>query len=393
MAKIELLLQAFGAGIHVSALKKMLALPGLTRFVASVAFVREEGVNAIATELKANAKACVFFVGIRNDITSVQAIRRLLELGVTVFCVDTASRSTLFHPKVFLSLSARKAIAVIGSANVTFSGLHNNIEASTIVHLDSADADDTQFLKGSIDSIDELPTRFPEHVFQIKTETAANELFDQGRLTDEEVIIANPTRSSVRKGERDKLKPINLPRYAAPQRSKRIHASRRPPATATTATQALPTPVTASRAAEFVLTWESNALKERDLNIPTGVNTNATGSMLWKKGAIEDIDQRHFFRDDVFVHLPWTRDPKLPHYERAEADFTLVIKGLNYGTHRLKLSHNTRKTSVTYKQKNAMTSVSWGSVADVIGKRDLLGRTMSLFRNGKKPPEFLIEID
>ena len=118
----------------------------------------------------------------------------------------------------------------------------------------------------------------------------------------------------------------------------------------------------ASLATDFILVWESKALTERDLNIPTGATTHATGSMLWKKGATEDIDQRHFFRDVVFADVTWTRDAKLPHYERGEADFTIVVKGLNYGTYRLRLSHNTSKTSATYKQKNAMTSVSWGPV-------------------------------
>jgi HKD family nuclease len=394
MAKIELLLQAFGAGIHVTALKELLSLPGLKRFVASVAFVREEGVEAIAAELKAKHKACAFFVGIRNDITSVQSVRRLLELGVKVFAVDTASRSTLFHPKMFLSVGPGKGIAVIGSANVTFSGLHNNVEASTVIHLDSTDKDDAKFLKASLDSIDELPTRFPDHVFQIKTEAAANELFNQGRLTDEEMILATPPRSSVRKGERDNLKPIKLPRQSSPKHGKRIRASLKAQATAAAVTKpTVPTPIGASQGSDFILIWESKALTERDLNIPTGVGTNATGSMLWKKGAAEDIDQRHFFRDEVFVNIPWKQDPKYTHYQRAEADFTLAIKGLNYGTHRLKLSHNTNKTSKTYKQNNAMTSVSWGPVAEIIGKRDLLGRTMSLYRNGKTPPQFLIEID
>lgn len=395
MAKIELLLQAFGTGIHVSALKTMLSVPKLERFVASVSFVREEGVNAIATELKAKAKACTFFVGIRNDITSVQALRRLLELGVKVFCVDTASRSALFHPKMFLSVAAGSASAIVGSANVTFSGLHNNIEASAVVTLDPADLDDTQFLKTCLDSVDQLPARFPDHVFQIKTVAAANELFDQGRLTDEEVIIVKPTISYVRKGERDKLKPIKLPWHARPKRAKRIRASRRAATAASTAT-ALPapaTPIAAGRSAEFVLVWESKALKERDLNIPTGSNTNATGSMLWKKGATEGIDQRHFFREDVFAGLAWTRDPKLSHYERSEAEFTLIIKGLNYGKYRLKLSHNTRQTAATYGRKNAVTSVSWGPVAKIVGKRDLLGRTMYLYRSDRTPPEFLIEID
>lgn len=394
MAKIELLLQGFGTGIHASALKTMLTVPKLVRFVASVSFVRKEGVDAIAAELKANAKACTFFVGIRNDITSIQALLRLIELGVKVFAVDTASRATLFHPKMYLSVAANRGSAIVGSANVTFSGLHNNIEASSIVTLDPADADDGGFLKTCLDSLDGLSSRFPEHVFQIKTVAAVKELFDQGRLTDEDVVIVKPTISSVRKGERDKLKPIKLPRVVSTRRTKRVRSSRSAMTTGYTATApAVGTSAPLSVSGVFVLVWESKALTERDLNIPTGASTNPTGSMLWKKGAIEEIDQRSFFRDDVFAGVGWIRDSKLPHYERAEADFTLIIKGLNYGTHRLRLSHNTSKTSATYQQKNAMTSVSWGSVAKIIGQRDLLGRTMSLSRNGKTPPEFLIEID
>jgi len=392
MAKIELLLQALGPGLHRDVLKQLLGVKGLTRFVASVSFVREEGVEAIVNELKAKASLSTFLVGIRNDITSVQAVRKLLDLKVKVLAFDTASRSTLFHPKMFLSVGAAEALAVVGSANVTFSGLHNNIEVGTLIRLDPANDADAKFLKDCLDSVDDLPGRFPDHVFQIKTAAAANTLFDEGRLTDEEVIIAKPPTSSVRKGDRDKLKPIKLPRFSSPARAKRVGASRKT-ATKRRAPAVAPTPISASKASDFVLVWESNPLKERDLNIPTGASTHATGSMLWKKGATEDIDQRHFFRDEVFAGLTWTHDAKLPHYERSEADFTIVIKGLNYGTFKLKLSHNTSKTSKSYKQNNAMTSVSWGAAVAIIGKRDLLGRLMTLYRNGKTPPGFLIEID
>jgi hypothetical protein len=115
--------------------------------------------------------------------------------------------------------------------------------------------------------------------------------------------------------------------------------------------------------------------------------------MLWKKGAAEDIDQRHFFRNEIFEGLNWKVDPKLPHYERAEAEFEIVIKGLNYGKHILKLSHNTDIKSLSYKQKNSMTQVHWGSVQKLVGKPDLLGRIMSLYRRDGNPPQYLIEID
>jgi hypothetical protein len=115
--------------------------------------------------------------------------------------------------------------------------------------------------------------------------------------------------------------------------------------------------------------------------------------MLWKKGAAEGIDQRHFFRDEAFFGLDWKMDPALPHYERCAAHFYIVVKGINCGKFTLKLSHNTRTDTVTYKQKNAMTQIHWAAAHKVIAKRDLLGRTMSLYRKEGTPPEFLMEID
>jgi hypothetical protein len=67
------------------------------------------------------------------------------------------------------------------------------------------------------------------------------------------------------------------------------------------------------------LLWTSGPLSQRDLNIPKGSNTNPTGSMLFKKGKTEGIDQRHYFRDEVFSALTWTKDinEDTAHLERA----------------------------------------------------------------------------
>ena len=396
MAKIELLMQAFETGSHADALRKMLSLPELERFVASVAFVREEGVNAIAEELEANANICAFFVGIRNDITSIQAVKRLLDLNVKVFAVDTASLSTLFHPKMYLAANSTAAMAVIGSANVTFSGLHNNVEASTVLHLDPADFDDAKFFKETLAVLDGLSKRFPDHVFLVENAEAAEKLFEQGRLSDEAIVTKNPPRASVRKGERDDLSPIDLPRRYVERRSGEGVGKAKnavPMIKATKVKKTKKDREAGIQTVDFVLVWESKPLSERDLNVPSGKNTHATGSMLWKKGLAEEIDQRHYFRDEIFNEIEWEKDARNSNYEVAEADFVLVIKGLNYGMHRLVLKHKTDTESESYKQRNSMTSIRWGSVSAFVKKRDLLGRTMSLYRNSELPPKFLIEID
>lgn len=388
MAKINFLLQAVTTEFHANALKKLLSTPKLKSFVASVAFVREDGVSLVESKLKQLAKVSSFFVGIRNGITSIQAIKRLLTLGVRVYAVDTGSRSTLFHPKVFLAKGKTIASAIIGSANMTFGGLNRNIEAGAILALDLANKDDAAFLDSTLKLFEDLPKRYPEHVFEIKGTAVAEALFNDGRLADEDVVIAPSVATAVRSGERDKLKPMKLVQLGAPMRKV---AKRSIVKSSQKNLVAIPAPEIS--ATKFIFVWESRGLTERDLNIPTGRNTNPTGSMLWKKGAMEGIDQRHFFRDKVFSGLLWKKDSAKPHMERAEANFQIIVKGLNYGLFELKLSHNTDTTSASYAQRNSMTQVHWRRALSCIAKRDLLGRTMLLYRKEGTPPEFIIEID
>jgi HKD family nuclease len=391
MAKIDFVLQAVTGRFHADELCKLLSKSAWERVLVSVAFVRQDGVDALGASLKPLAKVSTFFVGIRNGVTSVQGLRRLLDLGVHLVAVDTASRSTIFHPKVFLAERKASASLIIGSANLTFPGLHNNVEAGALLDLDLSHTHDKNLLAGLVKTFEELPTRFPEHVFQIKDAASLEKLFDDGRLVDEDIAEPPSVTAYVRKGVRDTLKPMRLPRHTPPARKRAVVRPKfqpKPKEPQPAAEKAPPEP-----GPDFALIWESRGLTERDLNIPKGAGTHATGSMLWKKGAAEDIDQRHFFRDEAFAGLDWKSDPAKPHLERCTADFYIVVKGINCGKFSLKLSHNMRTDTATYEQKNAMTQVHWASAHDVIAKRDLLGRIMSLYRKEGTLPEFLIEVD
>jgi hypothetical protein len=132
-------------------------------------------------------------------------------------------------------------------------------------------------------------------------------------------------------------------------------------------------------------------MKERDLNVPTGSKTNPTGSMLFKKGLNEDIDQRHYFRDEVFNSLIWRPDTNRPHLLRSECQFAIIIKGVNYGAFELKISHNTDTTSASYIQRNSMTQIHWGDARPLIAKRDLLGSQIRLFRSQTNQTRFVMQ--
>ena len=388
MASLDFLLQAVTKRHHASVLKNILLLKDAMNVIGSVAFVRSTGVDVVKDQLKALGKKARFYVGIRNDITTYQGVQSLVDLGVSVYGVDTGSRHTIFHPKIFMSVAETRAEVIIGSANLTFGGLYNNIEAGVLLSLDLLNAEDKKFIEQMSKIFADLPKSHPEHVFPIKTKAAIEALFNEGRLADETVVKAPSVSSSVKKGQRDSLPKMKL--KFTPPPSRKIAPK---PAAATPApAQAPVTKAKVPASLHYSLVWQSKPLKRRALNIPTGARTKKTGSMLWTKGLLK-VDQRHFFRDDTFVGLNWGKDSKMDHYERSQANFEIIIKGVNFGVHELRLSHNTNTASKAYKKDNSMTQVHWGDTESFVAKEDLLGRTMSLYRRGTTPPEFIIEID
>lgn len=397
MPTLELLLQGVTDASHASAIRKILLTPGASRVLISVAFMRERGVRFIENELSAVAALTTVFVGVRNDITTVQAVRRLLELKIAVFAVDTGSRRTIFHPKLYFIESPTEARAIVGSANLTRGGLRNNVELSTLVRLNLADAQDKAFADAIKSAVTQMQAGYPDHVFRIKDIASAEQLFNSGRLADEDEVPAPSPTSSVKSGSRDNLLPMKLIRGPEPVTGKSAQSpgTKTAPKSAAAAGTAKPNPskaVKKSGRLAPILVWESKPLSERDLSIPSGETTNPTGSMGWKKGAF-DIDQRHYFRDEVFAELDWEQDANGKLWERAHASFELVIKNLNYGAYSLQLSHNMDKKSKSYRQSNFMTQLHWGTAKVHIARSDLLGRTLSLYRKNSAPPTFVIEID
>jgi hypothetical protein len=150
--------------------------------------------------------------------------------------------------------------------------------------------------------------------------------------------------------------------------------------------------VPATTGVQLELVWESKPLTERDLTIPKATGTHATGSINLDKGLLPaEVDHRHYFRDDVFPHLAWT--PASATVDEAYAKFQLVTKGISRGEFDLRIAHTTSTTSKSYKQRNAMTRLSWGPMHPYIARPDLLGRTLGLYRDKVDPSRFVLEID
>lgn len=381
MAKIGFILQGIRQNNdHERALIDLMALPGIESILLGVAYVRESGVKRIHNRLKEHADKVSVFVGIRNGVTSAQGLLQLLVAGVKLYVVDTGSPGIIFHPKIYLANGRNYARIISGSANLTFSGLNENIEASTIIHLDLSLQDDRDYLSSLRSAFQILVKDFPQHVILLRSKKHIIRLLSEGRVEDERIPRPRKVGVSQSRGARQRLERI------------RLHVkNRRPPSFMRPA--ARPT-IRRGLSAEWVLQWVSKGLTERDLNIPSGRTTNRTGSMLFKKGETEGIDQRHYFRQTVFGNLIWAHDisPNKRHLERAEASFEIIIKGVSYGIHLLRLTHNTKTNVRAYEQKNSMTQIHWGTALNIVAQRDLLNRQMRLYQ---KPgtQEFVLQID
>lgn len=377
MAELEIILQGLSQNDdHETAVNKLLITPDIDSYLFSLAFARKNGVDRIKDNLGNVADKSQIFIGIRNGITSVQSVFSLLAIGIHPYVVDTASNKKIFHPKIYAAYSDTNAFVVLGSANLTFGGLSQNMEASSFIKLDRSQQSDNNYLKKLVTTITQLPATYPDHVFQITSPRQAIKLLHEGRLEDERLTRLPTTNKAQRDKARDNLKPIPTFEKRNPDTNKAIKRRK-----------------TKIAANTGVLVWESKPLSERSLNIPQGSNTAITGDTNLGQGLMEDINFQHYFRETVFSDLNWNTDPdsRSPHLERATINAEIVIKNLSYGEYGLEVTHDPRTNTRSYEQRNIMTKIKWGEARWLIAKRDLLDRTLRLYK--KNSTDFMIVID
>lgn len=384
--QLKILTQGYEATSELSVGKQLIkffADEHFHTFIGLSAFLSQSGINGLAKHIqpaKKHLKRITIITGIDQQGTPKEALEALLELKIHAY-IFYQPATTIFHPKIYLFEGKNKSELIIGSSNLTSQGLFTNIETSVLISIDNELEADRQII-----------TNLKEYFNGIFNTTDPN-LEKLSKKLISQLVKADlvPTEAE-RKAAEEKTKKVKKKVKEAISKIFPPRTNPKIPIEFRTRSKGKTKKVFENTKLDFGTTteesspiWESGPLTERDLNIPKGSNTNPTGSMLFKKGKMADIDQRHYFRDIVFSSLEWKKDskPNSSHLERAKAIFNIIIDNTNQGSYELVITHNSKTDSASYKQKNSMTSISWGSAKKIIAKEELIGKSATLYKDQK----------
>jgi HKD family nuclease len=384
------ILQGLTPQNHVSAIAELTEVERIERILISVAFVSSAGVELVADHLRPHVTKTTVYAGVRNGITSAQAIKSLLELGVDLKTVDTGSAHLVFHPKLYYVRGERTARLLVGSANLTTGGMNNNVEASVVLDLDMSSSKDNKLARSIEMQFDGLTTQYPANVSVVSRGNSLKALLADPRLVDERSTPARAVSRLI--GGSGALNPVPLLKMLTTRIISRFPKKRSSPGRASI-TPAHKATLAPPLAASYELLWTTTGLTERDLNIPKGKSTNAAGSINLDKGAMEDgFEFQSYFRNEVFDQLAWD-PPDARKIEKAQAHFHLIVEGIDCGDFVLTVRNDTKTGTKSDAQGQPHTRISWGEAKPYVAKPALIGRTMRLSRAEGEPTKFLIEID
>ena len=370
---------------------KFLADTDFHSFVGISAFASQAGVNGLSKHIAAAKKRLniiTIVTGVDQKGTSQEALEALLNLKINAFVFYQPSY-TIFHPKIYLFEGADKSQLIIGSSNLTSQGLFTNVEASLLISIDNSVEADRKVVEQLKDYFKGIFDFTDPNLKKLSKKIIAELVKAKVVPTEAERKAAQDKAEKAERTETENIISKIFPKRAPAKIPTEFRGSPKPKATDENET-AEPIVV---KSKPSKLLWTSGPLSQRDLNVPKGSNTNPTGSMLFKKDKTEGIDQRHYFRDEVFSALTWTKDinEDKAHLERATALFKIIIDGKDYGGFDLIITHNPRTDTRSFEQKNSMTSISWGGAKKIIAKEELIGKSANLYKNNKKG-EFTLEI-
>ncbi|AWK04561.1 hypothetical protein HYN56_10095 [Flavobacterium crocinum] len=403
--KVTLLSQGFNPSLDKAVGNKLIEFFSTNHyqtFTGISAFASEAGVNGLSSCISSSTsfKNLNLIVGIDQQGTSKEALEEILDLKINSY-IFYQSEEPIFHPKIYLFEGLEKTALIIGSSNLTARGLFNNIESSILFEFDNSDKDGENLL---IDLKSYYSTLFnftDPNLFKIAQSTI-DSFVKLGVVPLKKVWLKRQGKKEANENLEKGILKIpqravsKLPKnFAGKKKSKKLEQNYNEEISAVD-DQNISTVLIPANAftSNFTEIWKSKPLTERDLNIPRGSNTNETGSMSLSKGLLDNIDQRHYFRDQVFNSLDWNNSTRKnsEHLEKAIAYFNIIIDEEDKGEFPLQITHNPRTDTESYIQNNSVTSLSWGKAKTLVKNRDLLGKTLTLSKDVTSKDKYTLVI-
>lgn len=357
-------------------------------FTGFSAFASEAGIYGLSGHInsaKKNFKKLTIVVGIDQGGTSKEALEEILRLNIESY-IFYQNENPIFHPKFYLFEGTNDVKIILGSSNLTGTGLFTNIESSLLVEFNKTDKDGLALLSEIKTYYKPLLDFSDPNIFKINNKVI-NDFYLDGIVPDEATRKRNYSKgTSLTSG--NKSNKSNVPKRIVPQVPSSIFPSKNKKSKPTTVISAIP--VSASTISKN-LVWQKLKLSNSDAqDVPTG--TAITGNLKlaqarFKLGATI-IDQKTYFRNQVFNKLNWIKTkPHSSTYEETFGVFDISISGKPIGKFTLKLSHDSSRVAG---QGNTPTWLHWGrTIIPVLQKNKLSGKTLNLYEVNQ---DFLIDI-
>lgn len=360
-------------------------------FTGISAFASQAGIRGLSKHIKTAKKhlnIITIVTGVDQKGTSKEALEELLSLDINAFVFYQPS-ITIFHPKIYLFEGADKSELIIGSSNLTSQGLFTNVEASLLVSIDNLVEVDKKivdqlkiYFKGIFDFSDPNMKKLSKKIIAdlvkakvVPTEAERKAAYDKAE-----------------KGERKETENIIskiFPKRAIAKIPTEFRGTKKP--TTKTATVKATAAAVGSASAKGKLVWTRKKLPSSSVQ-GSGSGTNPTGGLRLVQDDFisrgNKIDQTSYFKN-LFSKYTWKQVRATPYVEAAKVPFEVTVKGVFHGQFDLEVRH---KPSGEAGQHNYTTSISWGTVGNIISKANLIGSRLDLYAPKGKGKPFQIVI-
>lgn len=377
-------------------------------FTAICAFASEAGIFGLSQHIlnaKQNfqtPKKITIVVGVDQQGTSKEALEEIKNLNVESY-IFYQSETPIFHPKIYLFEGNQNTKLIVGSSNLTGTGLFINVEGSFLVEFDNSDQEGMTLLNELKTYYQNLFNLTDPNLFQI-SDTVIADFVSKGIVPDELTrrntynkkggsVVQSTTGqqgsgSSIPKRSTASFPPSFRRKARKPSVSTQVPVvTTTPSANVHQAPIVLITPMTQNR----ILAWQKLSLSQSDSQrVPGGSNPTGNLKLSQAKFRVNNvlIDQTTYFRNNIFNNLTWVATkPGNSSYEEAFCQFEINILGNAIGTKTLKLSHDPVRIAA---QGNTPTWLHWGNaLITILQQNNITGKTLNLYTDGQI---FYIEI-